>query len=85
MDYGRYNPGGKLQVFDLKTGNVQSNIIEDYPTADVSSVDVSFDGTTVVFTMKKDAHDNYHVYTAGVESRHGRQVRRQPTHLWPVR
>ena len=67
MDYGRYVPGGKLAVFDLKTGNVQANIIEDYPTADVSSVDVSFDGTKVVFTMKKDAQDAYHVYTAPVD------------------
>ena len=67
MDYGRYMPGGKLEVFDLKTGNVQANIIEDYPTADVSSVDVSFDATKVVFTMKKDAEDNYHVYSAGID------------------
>jgi len=67
MDYGRYMPGGKLEVFDLKTGNPQANIIEDYPTADVSSVDVSFDGSKVLFTMKKDAHDNYHVYSAGVD------------------
>ncbi|HYQ43035.1 MAG TPA: hypothetical protein VER11_13735 [Polyangiaceae bacterium] len=67
MDYGRFVPGGKLQVFDLKTGNPQANIIEDYPTADVSSVDVSFDGTKVVFTMKKDEHDSYHVYTSPVD------------------
>src|SRR4051812_9553280 len=67
MDYGRYVPGGKLAVFDLKTGNPQANIIEDYPTADVSSVDVSFDGTKVLFTMKKDGADNYHVYTAGID------------------
>jgi hypothetical protein len=30
-------------------------------------VDVSFDATKVVFTMKKDAHDSYHVYVAGVD------------------
>ncbi len=67
MDYNRYMAGGRLEVFSLKTGEVQANIIEDYPTADVSSVDVSFDGTSVVFTMKKDPHDNYHVYVAGVD------------------
>ncbi|HEY0469576.1 MAG TPA: hypothetical protein VGC79_35545, partial [Polyangiaceae bacterium] len=67
MDYGRYMPGGKLEVFDLKTNKPQANIIEDYPTADVSSVDVSFDGTKVLFTMKKDEQDNYHVYMAGVD------------------
>jgi hypothetical protein len=69
MDYGRYMPGGRLEVFDLKRGKSEENqnIIEDYPTADVSSVDVSFDGTQVVFTMKKDEHDNYHVYLSGVD------------------
>ncbi len=66
MDYGRYMPGGKLEIFNLKSQDIQ-NIIEDYATADVSSVDVSADGTRVVFTMKKDAHDNYHVYWSGVD------------------
>jgi len=67
MDYGRYVPGGRLEVFDLRTGKVQGNIIEDYKTADISSVDVSFDGTKVVFTMKTDDSDHYHVYWAGVD------------------
>ncbi|MEI9938115.1 MAG: hypothetical protein WDO69_12920 [Pseudomonadota bacterium] len=69
MDYGRYMPGGRLDIFDLKNGKPEDNenVIEDYPTADVSSVDVSFDGTKVLFTMKKDEHDNYHVYTSGVD------------------
>src|SRR5882724_11577847 len=66
MDYGRYEPGGRLEVFNLGSSATE-NIIEDYPSADVSSVDVSFDGTKVVFTMKTDAHDSYHVYVAGVD------------------
>ncbi|HEY4106362.1 MAG TPA: hypothetical protein VGM44_20825, partial [Polyangiaceae bacterium] len=67
MDYGRYMPGGRLEVYDLKNRAVQGNIIEDYKTADISSVDVSFDGTKVVFTMKKDDTDQYHVYWAGID------------------
>jgi len=66
MDYGRYEPGGRLEVFNLGSSAIE-NIIEDYPAADVSSVDVSFDGTKVVFTMKTDAQDSYHVYVAGVD------------------
>jgi len=66
MDYGRFMPGGKLELYNLKTDE-KTNIIADYPTADVSSVDVSFDGTTVLFTMKKDEDDNYHVYSSGVD------------------
>jgi hypothetical protein len=78
MDYGRFVPGGRLEVFDLKSGKVQGNIIEDakYAASDISSVDVSFDGTKVLFTMKVgkvnadgsvDDSDNYHVYWAGVD------------------
>ncbi len=78
MDYDRFVPGGRLEVFDLSTGKVQGNIIEDakYKAADISSVDVSFDGTKVLFTMKVgvvnadgsvDDSDNYHVYWAGVD------------------
>ena len=67
MDYGRFVPGGRLEVFNLRTGKVSGNIIEDYKTADVSSVDVSFDGTKVVFTMKTDENDSYHVYWSGVD------------------
>jgi hydrazine synthase alpha subunit-like protein len=86
MDYNRYMGGGRLEVFDLKTGNVQANLVDDYLTAlhddqvahhvtpyisnltaDISSVDVSFDGTRVLFTMKTYSDDNYHVYMADVD------------------
>jgi hypothetical protein len=66
MDYGRYVPGGRLEILNLRTEQVE-NIIGDFPTADVSSVDLSFDATKVLFTMKKDETDQYHVYWAGLE------------------
>lgn len=65
MDYGRYVPGGRLELRNLSTGETE-NIIEGYETADVSSVDLSFDATKVLFTMKRDASDQYHVYWAGL-------------------
>jgi hypothetical protein len=65
MDYGRFVPGGRLEIMDLRTGKAE-NILEDYATADVSSVDLSFDATKVLFTMKKDGSDYYHVYWAGL-------------------
>jgi hypothetical protein len=65
MDYGRYVPGGRLEMLDLRTGKTE-NILEDYTTADVSSVDLSFDATKVLFTMKKDSSDQYHVYWAAL-------------------
>jgi len=65
MDYGRWVPGGRLEILDLRTGNIE-NILEGFETADVSSVDVSFDATKVLFTMKRDANDYYHVYWASL-------------------
>jgi hypothetical protein len=65
MDYGRFVPGGRLELFDLRSGKPE-NILEDYTSADVSSVDLSFDATKVLFTMKKDGSDQYHVYWAGL-------------------
>jgi hypothetical protein len=66
MDYGRFVPGGRLEILDLKRNEVR-NIIEGYTTADVSSIDLSFDATKVVFTMKRDAGDHYHVYLSPLQ------------------
>ena len=65
MDYGRYEPGGKLEVYDLRTSDYQ-NLISDLPDADISSVDVSFDATRILFTMKQNKSDTYHVYWTAV-------------------
>jgi hypothetical protein len=67
MDYGRYEPGGRLEVLDLRTGQPQ-NLIADLDQADISSVDVSFDATRVLFTMKTNPNDKYHVYWAALDA-----------------
>ncbi len=66
MDYKRYVPGGRLEVLDLRTGEV-ANIIEEFESADVASVDVSYDATKVLFSMKTSADDHYHLYWASLE------------------
>ena len=43
-----------------------TNLTADFPTADFNGADVSFDATTVVFSMKKDSSDNYHIYTVSL-------------------
>jgi hypothetical protein len=70
MDYGRYQPGGRLEVLDLRDGKVV-NLIAAYPEADVSSVDVSFDAKKVLFTMKTSPQDNYHIYWVSLEAEEG--------------
>jgi hypothetical protein len=70
MDYGRYVPGGRLEILDLTSGET-SNIIDGYPEADVASVDVSYDGTKVLFSMKRDGGDNYHIYWSSLSKSNG--------------
>ena len=63
MDYLRYVPGGAIEIFDLSTRETQ-NVLKDFSEADVSGLDLSFDATKIVFSMKQNADDRYHIYTA---------------------
>ena len=65
LDYLRYDPGGRLEILSLGSGNVE-NIIEDFKTADISGLDLNFDATRVVFSMKKSSDDSYHLYWANL-------------------
>lgn len=65
LDYERYVPGGSLVILSPpRPDGVLKNITADFPDADFNGVDVSFDAKQVVFSMKRDANDHYHLYTA---------------------
>lgn len=65
LDYQRYVPGGQLVMLSPPRPDGALKVItSDYTTADFNGADVSFDGKQVVFSMKRDAEDHYHVYTA---------------------
>lgn len=68
LDYERYVPGGKLMLLSPpRPDGVLENITADFPDADFNGADVSFDAKQVVFSMKKDANDHYHLYTAQLD------------------
>lgn len=65
LDYERYVPGGSLVMLSpARPDGVLKNITADFPQADFNGADVSFDAKQVVFSMKKDENDHYHLYTA---------------------
>jgi len=65
LDYDRYVPGGSLVLLSpARPDGTLKNITVDFPTADFNGADVSFDATQVVFSMKRDPQDRYHIYTA---------------------
>src|SRR5690242_15913482 len=59
MDYLRYVKGGKGVFYDLTTGK-ETNFTSAFPDADLSSLDINYDGTKVVFSMKQNESDSYH-------------------------
>src|SRR6187399_204158 len=65
MDYKRYVPGGRLELLDLATHDI-ANIIDGETKADIASVDVSYDATKVLFSMKRDENDAYNLYWASL-------------------
>jgi hypothetical protein len=66
IDYLRYVPGGRVELLDLASGHTQ-NLTAAYPKADISSLDLNFEGTRAVFSMKQDADDNYHIYWVALQ------------------
>ncbi len=66
LDYDRFVPGGRLEVLNLSTGDT-ANIIEDFKTADIGGLDLNFEGTKIVFSMKQSGSDSYHLYWAALQ------------------
>lgn len=68
LDYERYVPGGQLVILSPPRPDGTLKVISaDYPQADFNGVDVSFDGKQIVFSMKRDPNDQYHIYTAQLQ------------------
>ncbi len=64
IDYDRYVPGGSLNILSpARPDGTVTNLTAGFPTADFNGADVSFDAKQVVFSMKTDSNDRYHIYT----------------------
>lgn len=75
IDYLRYVPGGALMVLEPPTPDGElRNLTADFPEADVSGVDVSFDARQLAFSMRRDPSDKYHVYLINVDGTGFRQL-----------
>ncbi len=67
IDYDRYVPGGSLNLLSpARPDGTLTNLTGDFTTADFNGADLSFDASTVVFSMKKDPNDRYHIYTVAL-------------------
>jgi hypothetical protein len=57
---GHYQGGGAMKLLDVRTGKVTALL--DLPQGVARDPEVSFDGRRILFSMRKDPKDSYHLY-----------------------
>jgi hypothetical protein len=72
INTGSFEGGGALKSLDLATGEVRTII--DVPEGVARDPDVSFDGRKILFSMRRDRDDDYHLYEIDADGSHLRQI-----------
>ena len=68
IDYLRYVPGGGVMVLSPPTPDGElRNLTEEFEGVDIKGIDLSFDGTQVVFSMRHAGDTHFHIYVANVQ------------------
>ena len=70
---GAFTPGGALKVIDLARGG-QVRTIVDLPKGVVRDPDVHFSGKRILFSMRRDIADSYHLYEISSDGSNLRQL-----------
>ncbi len=70
---GAFTPGGALKLIDFAKGGAVQALL-DVPDGVVRDPDVSFDGTKVLFSMRRNLSDSYHLYEIHVDGSGLRQL-----------
>jgi len=77
IDYLRYQPGGGLYTLTPPTPDGElRNLTESFDGVDINGVDLSFDGTQAVISMRHAGDSHYHLYVVNVD---GSEAPRQIT------
>lgn len=66
--------GTDLCILDLKTGRVTSILPERLRSGIINRMDVSFDGTRIVFDWKPDNQSGFHIWEVGADGKGLRQI-----------
>ena len=70
---GKYRPGGPLKAIDLATGTVRV-ICDPGPDGHLRDPEVRPDGKRIVFSMRRNRGEDYHIYEIDADGSHLRQL-----------
>ncbi len=69
---GRFAPGGSLKLLNLAKGGVRTLL--DLPAGVARDPEVHFDGRRILFSMRRNADDSYHLYEIAIDGSGLRQL-----------
>ena len=75
---GKYRWRGYLKTVDFAKGGEVKVLLDPGKTSIPRDPEVSFDGKQVVFSMRKDIKDNYHIYTINADGAGMKQLTSAP-------
>ncbi|MCX6998566.1 MAG: hypothetical protein NTV49_16150 [Kiritimatiellaeota bacterium] len=64
---GSYQPGGPLKAIDFARNGASRVVADPGPQGRLRDPDVYFDGQKIVFSMRKNINDNYHLYEVNAD------------------
>ena len=67
-----FRGGGAMKVLDVPSGHVRT--ILELPEGIVRDPEVHFDGRKILFSMRRDRRDDYHLYEIGADGQNLRQL-----------
>lgn len=70
---GQFTPGGALKVIDFAQGGQVRTLLE-VPQGVIRDPEVHFDGRKIVFSMRTNVTDSYHIYEINADGRGLRQL-----------
>src|SRR5664279_5546501 len=62
-----YEPGGPLKTLDLGRNGETRVVVDPGPEGRLRDPDIYFDGQRIVFAMRKNIRDNYHLYEVNAD------------------
>ncbi|MCK4565294.1 MAG: PD40 domain-containing protein, partial [Verrucomicrobia bacterium] len=78
INAGKYAPLGILKMLDVANGWRITTVFDPGPTGLARDPEISFDGKRIVFSMRKNSDDDYHIYEINVDGSGLKQLTSAP-------
>ncbi len=72
INTNKFAPGGAIKVYDVDSGTTRTLI--KLSTGVMRDPEISFDGKRVIFSMRKNLEDSYHIYEIGLDGSNLKQL-----------